>query len=57
MEYFKLILGLLMIGAYTWFMRSLVKNKRISFVNALFRVETIFGIFVGVILVISSIST
>jgi hypothetical protein len=52
MEYFKLILGLVLTVTFIWL---LIKNsKRTSFVNALFRVDTILGLVAGVYLVFSS---
>jgi hypothetical protein len=52
MEYFKLILGIVLLVAFTWI---LVKNSnRTSFIHALLRIDTLLGLVASVYLVFTS---
>jgi len=52
MEFIKLILGIGLVVVFIW---VLMKNSnRTSFINALLRVDTAFGIIAGIYLVFSA---
>ncbi len=52
MEYFKLIVGLGLTATFIWLL--LKNSKRTSFISALLRIDTVFGLIAGVYLVFTS---
>jgi|688.fasta_scaffold1396658_1 hypothetical protein len=52
MEYVNLVAGVGLTATFIWLL--LQNSKRISFINALLRVDTVFGLIAGVYLVFTS---
>lgn len=53
MEIFKLIVGVVLLGAFLWVLYQ--NRKRTGLFNALVRIDTLVGIVAGMYLVITSI--
>jgi hypothetical protein len=52
MEYVNLVAGVGLTATFIWLL--LQNSKRISFINALLRVDTVFGLIAGVYIVFTS---
>ena len=55
MEYFKLVLGIMLIVGFAWILAN--NSKRSGFVNALLRIDTLTIIIVDLYLVFTSVNS
>lgn len=55
MEYLNLVLGIILLAAFTWILVS--NSKRKGFIHSLLRIDTILGIVAGLYLTMSSIAS